>query len=119
MSTESLMSATIDTPLTKAKLFRGFADPSRLSIVEALRSGRLSVMEIVDATGLTQSNTSNHLACLLDCGLVRREQRGRFVYYELSGAHVSMMLTAAEELLTDVADGVEACSRYAGTEANA
>lgn len=113
------MSATIDAVLTKAKLFRGFADPSRLSIVEALRSGRMSVTEIMDATGLTQSNTSNHLGCLLDCGLVRREQRGRFVYYELSDARVGVLLTAAEELLADVADGVDACTRYAGAEADA
>ena len=113
------MSATIDTVLTKAKLFRGFADPSRLSIVEALRSGRLSVREIMDATGLTQSNTSNHLACLLDCGLVRREQRGRFVYYELSDARVSVMLTAAEKLLEEVAHCVEACGRYASAEHDA
>lgn len=54
----------------KAKLFRGFADPSRLAIVEALRSGSMTVTEVVAATGLTQSNTSNHLSCLRDCGLV-------------------------------------------------
>ncbi|MGH7502847.1 MAG: ArsR/SmtB family transcription factor [Longimicrobiales bacterium] len=107
---------TGDLLATKAKLFRGFADPSRLSIVEALRGGRLSVTEIMDAIGLTQSNTSNHLACLLDCGLVRREQRGRFVYYELSDARVELLLTAAEDLLGDVAHGVEACVRYAGED---
>ncbi|MGH7504586.1 MAG: ArsR/SmtB family transcription factor [Longimicrobiales bacterium] len=101
---------------TKAKLFRGFADPSRLSIVEALRAGRLSVTEIMDATGLTQSNTSNHLGCLLDCGLVRREQRGRFVYYELSDARVDGLLAAAEEILGDVAPGVEGCVRYAAED---
>ena len=60
----------------KAKLFRGFADPSRLAIVEALRRGSRSVSEIVEITGLTQPNTSNHLACLLDCGLVERGQQG-------------------------------------------
>ncbi|MGH7577649.1 MAG: ArsR/SmtB family transcription factor [Longimicrobiales bacterium] len=106
--------ATVDSIATRAKLFRGFADPSRLSIVEALRAGPLSVTDIVDATGLTQSNTSNHLARLLDCGLVRREQRGRFACYELSDARVGVLLTAAEELLGDAACGVEACARYAG-----
>lgn len=52
----------------KAKLFRGFADPSRLSILEALRDGSLSVGEIATATALSQPNVSNHLSCLLDCG---------------------------------------------------
>ncbi|MGH7576874.1 MAG: ArsR/SmtB family transcription factor, partial [Longimicrobiales bacterium] len=32
---------------TKAKLFRGFSDASRLSILEALRAGPRSVGEIV------------------------------------------------------------------------
>lgn len=97
---------------TKAKLFRGLSDPSRLSILEALRGGPLSVGEIVEATGLSQPNTSNHLACLLDCGLVSREQRGRFAFYELGDGRVDTLLERAEEILSDVAHGVEACHRY-------
>jgi ArsR family transcriptional regulator, cadmium/lead-responsive transcriptional repressor len=48
----------------QAKLFRGFSDPSRLSILDALQNGAPTVSEIVTETGLTQSNVSNHLACL-------------------------------------------------------
>jgi len=44
----------------QAKLFRGFADPARLSILQVLQSGPLTVTEIVAATGMSQSNTSNH-----------------------------------------------------------
>ena len=97
----------------KAKLFRGFADPSRLSILEALRDGARSVSEIVETTGLAQSNASNHLACLLDCGLVSREQRGRFVYYALGDERVDALLATADELLSDTAGGVYVCPRYA------
>jgi len=96
----------------KVKLFRGFSDPSRLSILEALRRGRHSVGELVDATGLTQSNTSNHLACLLDCQLVAREQQGRFVFYQLADERVAQLFSVAEELLEDVARGVSCCPRY-------
>ncbi len=96
----------------KSKLFRGFADPSRLAILDALRNGPLTVGEIVDATGLTQSNTSNHLACLHGCGLVGREQRGKFVSYALTDGRVGLLLGLAEELLADVAHGVYCCTRY-------
>ena len=42
-----LMTAT-PTPITlQAKLFRGFSDPSRLSILEALSDGPLTVSAIV------------------------------------------------------------------------
>lgn len=96
----------------KAKLFRGFADPSRLAILEALRGGARSVGELIEATGLTQSNASNHLGCLLGCGLVHREPRGRYVYYRLSDARVEEVLRLADALLAEVADGVETCEGY-------
>lgn len=96
----------------QAKLFRGFSDPSRLSILEVLQNGALTVGEIVEATGLTQSNVSNHLACLRDCGLVTAEQQGRFVYYSLSDERVAKLLLLADELLADVAKGVYECTRY-------
>ena len=96
----------------QAKLFRGFADPSRLSILEALRDGECTVSELVRATGLTQPNVSNHLACLRDCGLVSLRQQGRFAYYSLSDDRVAQLLSLADELLADVARGVYECTRY-------
>lgn len=102
----------------KAKLFRGFADPSRLSILEVLRDRALSVSEIVEITGLTQSNASNHLACLLDCELVTREQRGRFAYYRLADERVGGLLSLADEILADVGQGVYVCPRYDAPESD-
>jgi len=96
----------------KAKLFRGFSDPSRLSILEALRAGPLTVTEIVAVTGLNQPNASSHLGCLRDCGLVSAEQQGRYVRYQLSDRRVATLLRVAEELLADVAKGVYECTRY-------
>ncbi len=112
--TTSAAGSTMTRPVlpVRAKLFHGFSDPSRLSILEALRAGPRNVGDIVDETGLGQSNVSNHLACLLDCGLVTREQQGRFAYYALSDARVAELLGLADELLTEVAVGVEACRRY-------
>ena len=96
----------------QAKLFRGFADPSRLAILDALRAGPLHVGAIVAATGLTQSNVSNHLRCLNACGLVQAEPRGRFVDYRLGDARVGELLRLAEEILGGAAKGVDACGSY-------
>jgi ArsR family transcriptional regulator, cadmium/lead-responsive transcriptional repressor len=100
----------------KAKLFRGFSDPSRLSIVEALRRGPLTVTEIADATGLSQPNVSNHLSCLRDCGLATAEPDGRYVRYQLSDRRVAALLHLADALLADVAKGVYECTRYAASK---
>lgn len=105
-----LLTANPTSIALQAKLFRGFADPSRLSIMETLRAGEMTVTEIVEATELSQSNISNHLACLRDCGLVTAEQDGRYVRYRLSDPRVEQLLALADELLGDVAKGVYECT---------
>ena len=105
-----LLTANPTSIALQAKLFRGFADPSRLSIMETLREGEMTVTEIVEATELSQSNISNHLACLRDCGLVTAEQEGRYVRYRLSDPRVEQLLALADELLGDVAKGVYECT---------
>ena len=99
----------------KAQLFRGFAEPSRLLIVEALRDGPRTVSEICDATGLTQPNASNHLACLHGCRVVRREQRGRFVFYRLADERIEAVLSLVEGL-TSGTEGGEGCCPVCGSE---
>jgi DNA-binding transcriptional ArsR family regulator len=107
-----LLSGVFEATDLKAKLFRGFADPSRLSILEALRHGPQTVSQVVEATGLSQPNVSNHLSCLRGCGLVVSEQEGRYVHYRLSDPRVESFMQLAEELLADVARGVYECTRY-------
>ena len=114
-----LITANAQGLALKAKLFNGFADLSRLALLETLRDGPQSVSELVAATGLSQSNASNHLACLHDCGLVAREQRGRYAYYSLSDDRVGALLGLADALLSDVAQGVYNCTRYTVKEGGA
>jgi len=101
-----LITAKVQAVDLQAKFFRGFADTSRLAILEAIREGPLTVGEIVTATGLSQSNASNHLGCLRDCGLVTARQQGRYVYYQLSDERVATLLRLADELLAEAAQSV-------------
>src|SRR2546426_12338357 len=95
-----------------AKLFRGFGDVSRLSVLACLRDGPQSVGTIVTRTRLTQPNVSMHLRCLAECGLVTRERRERFVDYALADNRVVRLLDQAEELLLEVGGRIEICPRY-------
>jgi DNA-binding transcriptional ArsR family regulator len=109
------MSATAPPLRRTAQLLRGFAEPSRLLIVEALRDGAKTVSAICEATGLTQPNASNHLACLHGCRLVRREQRGRFVFYRLADERIEALLSLAEGLGAGPATD-EGCCPVCGSE---
>lgn len=105
------MPIVADELTLKAKLFRGLADPSRLTILEALRGGPLHVGALVERTGLSQPNVSMHLACLWGCGLVKKEPRGRFVYYRIESNRVEKLLGQAESVLARVAEHIYRCTR--------
>lgn len=83
--------------------------PGRL---EALRDGPRCVSEVVAATGLSQPNTSAHLACLVECGLASRERRGKFVYYGIADKRVVKVLEEAEAILREVGAHIDRCTRY-------
>lgn len=70
---------------------------------------------IVEATGLSQSNTSNHLRCLSECGLVLAEQQGRFVYYRLADTRIEALLRLADNLLAEVGRRIYECTNYRGS----
>jgi DNA-binding transcriptional ArsR family regulator len=77
-----------------------------------LRAGPLTVTALIERTGLTQSNVSNHLACLRDCGLVIASRQQRYTLYQLSDERVATLLALAEALLAESAQGVDACPHY-------
>ena len=104
------MFATINSTALKAKLFRGFADPTRLAILEALMAGERSVGDIAGATDTTVANVSAHLACLTGCGLVRSERRGKYVYYRLQERRVRDLMRIAEGILANVSRQVYECT---------
>ena len=100
----------IEMTALKAKLFRGFSDPTRLAILDVLLEGERSVGEIAQATDTTVANVSAHLACLTGCGLIRGEKRGKYVYYRLQERGVRDLLRIAERMLARVAQQVYSCT---------
>lgn len=98
---------------TQAKLFRGLADPARLGLLSALRQGPSSAGELARACGLTPSNASNHLQCLLECGLVAVEAQGRQNIYALADPLIATMLDLADGVVRSPAGAlIEACRNY-------
>ena len=95
-----------------AKLFRGFADRTRLSLLIALTAGERRVVDLVREVGGSQANVSGHLACLRDCGLVVDRPAGRQVFYRLSGTEVVAVIRAAEVLLAGQGQAVALCPNY-------
>jgi len=94
-------------------LFRGLADPTRLSLVRRLAVGEARVVDLCAELGLGQSTVSSHLACLRDCGLVDYRAQGRASVYHLTRPELMDLLAAAEALLAATGNAVALCPTYA------
>ena len=81
-----------------AQLCQALADPKRLLIVMALRDEPRTVSELAEHLGVTQSNTSQHLAILREKGILFAERPGAYVRYSLTDRRV----LEAVEILLDV-----------------
>lgn len=65
-------------------LFKGFADPTRLRVMNALAAGELCVCDLVELLGLAQPAVSRHLAYLRRMGLVEATREWKFAHYRLA-----------------------------------
>ncbi|MCB1131110.1 MAG: helix-turn-helix transcriptional regulator [Verrucomicrobiae bacterium] len=62
-----------------AALFKSFAEPTRLAILQELKAGPRKVGEMVAAIGTSQANISKQLHVLSQAGVIHREKRGTCV----------------------------------------
>jgi DNA-binding transcriptional ArsR family regulator len=92
------------------------AEPGRWRILAALGDGRaLPASTLAAEAGVAPSTASEHLARLVDAGLLSVERHGRYRYYRLAGPHVADLL----EALARVAKPAPVRSLREGTQAQA
>ena len=72
----------------KAELCKTFSDPTRLAIINELRSGEKVVGHLAETLGKAQSVVSRHLALLRERGVVTARREGTSVYYSLSDPRI-------------------------------
>lgn len=99
---------TVDIDL-KTKFIRGFADKTRLLILECIKDKEKTVSEIVEEINGNQSNVSQHLACLKGCGIIVGRQQGKYMYYQLRNNQMKQLLNMFDEVLSIVEQDIEQC----------
>jgi DNA-binding transcriptional ArsR family regulator len=68
----------------KSRIFKAFADETRLRMLSLLATREMCVCEVMVALDLTQPTASHHLGILETVGLVRHRKEGKWVFYCLS-----------------------------------
>jgi ArsR family transcriptional regulator len=94
-------------PRNLATAFKALGVPTRLKIMELLRSsGRsccglisrkergLCACDVERAVGLSQAAVSHHMGILIREGLVTAEKRGRWMYYQRNEAALARLAEA-------------------------
>ena len=79
------MSTSLEGPVIElvAQRLKVLADATRLRLLNELRRGERSVLDLAEAAGTGQPNASRHLALLHRAGLVASRQQGRQVFYRV------------------------------------
>jgi len=68
---------------------RALGDDSRVRAVMMLTGGELCVCQIIEALKLAPATVSKHMSILHEAGLVQRQKRGKWAYYQLAGREAS------------------------------
>ena len=84
------------------ELFKAFADPVRLRLLNLLADGEVCVCHLHEALDLPQSTVSRHLAYLRKRGLVVGRKEGLWVHYRLA--------RPADKLHRHLIDSLKECS---------
>ena len=93
------------TGLQIDKMFRAFADRTRLRILHLLQDGELCVSDIVSILEVPQAKASHHLSYLRRARLVEVRKQGLWCFYRLRPAQTvfhQRLLECLGQCFTDV-----------------
>jgi DNA-binding transcriptional ArsR family regulator len=86
-----------------AELCQTLANPTRLEILSLLRNGEKRVNDLVEETGLSQTNISQHLALMRIKGLLVARREGTSIYYRIANSKIIRACELIREVLVEQA----------------
>jgi len=81
-----------------SRSLKAMSHPLRLKILCTLGDQEVSVQEIVDYVGTSQSNISQHLAILRDKGILASRKDANRVYYRVGDARTLQLIRMMREV---------------------
>ena len=81
-----------------SRSLKAMSHPMRLKILCTLGDQEVSVHEIVDDVGTSQSNISQHLAILRDKGILASRKDANRVYYRVSDSRTLQLIGMMREV---------------------
>jgi DNA-binding transcriptional ArsR family regulator len=88
----------------EAKLYKVLMHPTRLAILEILRTGEECVCHMEAALGLRQANISQQLMVLREAGLIQDRRDGWNIFYRVIKPEIYAVVDAARSTVGDAGD---------------
>lgn len=101
------MAASLEDPLLMARdedinrasrSLKAMSHPLRLKILCTLGDNEVSVQDIVEAVGTSQSNISQHLAILRDKGILASRKEANKVFYRVGDTRTLRLIGMMQEV---------------------
>lgn len=83
----------------QASILKSLAQPTRIRIINCMRDGEKSVLEICSTLRQQRSNVSRHLCLMHMDGVLKRHDKGLNTIYEISCPEVLQILDLTARIL--------------------
>ncbi|MBM3708202.1 MAG: winged helix-turn-helix transcriptional regulator [Actinobacteria bacterium] len=84
-----------------ADICKTISNPNRQAIIDTIRDGEMTVTELVNSTGISQANLSQHLAILRSKSVVNTRREGNNIYYSISNLKIIQAYDLISEVLEE------------------
>lgn len=98
LSSNACISANQSSIECATRSLKALSHPLRLKILCVLRDTEISVSDITERVGTSQSNISQHLSMLRDKGILQSRKESNQVYYRVSDSRTLELV----QLMCDV-----------------
>ncbi|OGA49830.1 MAG: transcriptional regulator [Betaproteobacteria bacterium RIFCSPLOWO2_12_FULL_62_58] len=87
-----------------SRAMKAMAHPLRLKILCVLGNQEMSVQDIVECVGTSQSNISQHLAILREKGVLRTRKDANRVYYRVGDERTLTLIGMMREVFCGISE---------------
>lgn len=77
------------------------SNPKRQEILDALREKAITVNGLIEKTGISQSNLSQHLAILRSKGIVHARREGTNIFYSIANKKIIKAYDLVSQVLME------------------
>lgn len=84
----------------KARIFKAFCDPNRLTILSLLQSGEKCACKLLEELHIGQPTLSHHMKILCDAEIVIGRKEGKWMYYSFNPKGIEKARKLLEEITT-------------------